>query len=125
MEGVSYPVLGISDTGDTQMMYPGEDYKFDGESVTEYPIAQGGKTVPPLYVSNPNDPRLQAYNDSLFLFNKNAELLKGMNDRKYTLQKREKANLNSRLISLAKSADKKLPLNYVTKNMNLKIELKA
>jgi len=42
MEGVSYPVLGISDTGDTQMMYPGEDYKFDGESVTEYPVKKNG-----------------------------------------------------------------------------------
>jgi len=42
MEGVDYPVLGISDTGDTQMMYPGEDYDFDGEYVTEYPIMKEG-----------------------------------------------------------------------------------
>jgi hypothetical protein len=42
MQGVPYPVLGISDTGDTQMMYPEEEYEFDGEKVTEYPIAQGG-----------------------------------------------------------------------------------
>jgi hypothetical protein len=42
MEGVDYPVLGISDTGDTQMMYPGEDYDFDGEYVTEYPIMKSG-----------------------------------------------------------------------------------
>ena len=27
------------------MMYPGEDYTFDGESVTEYPIAQDGKKI--------------------------------------------------------------------------------
>jgi hypothetical protein len=46
MEGVPYPVLGISDTGDTQMMYPGEDYEFDGETVTEYPIAQKGLEIP-------------------------------------------------------------------------------
>jgi hypothetical protein len=45
MEGVPYPVLGISDTGDTQMMYPEEDYTFDGESVTEYPIAQRGRKI--------------------------------------------------------------------------------
>jgi hypothetical protein len=38
MQGVPYPVLGISDIGDTQIMYPGEDYTFDGESVTEYPV---------------------------------------------------------------------------------------
>jgi hypothetical protein len=42
MEGVDYPVLGISDTGDQQMMYPGEDYNFDGEYVTEYPMMQEG-----------------------------------------------------------------------------------
>jgi len=42
MEGVDYPVLGISDTGDQQMMYPGEDYDFDGEYVTEYPMMQEG-----------------------------------------------------------------------------------
>ena len=44
MKGVNYPVLGISDTGDTQMMYPGQDYTYDGESVIEYPMMQpGGK----------------------------------------------------------------------------------
>ena len=42
MQGVYEPLLGISDTGDTQMMYPGEDYKFNGESVTEYPIKKNG-----------------------------------------------------------------------------------
>ena len=45
MQGVYEPLLGISDTGDTQMMYPGEDYTFDGESVTEYPVAKGGISV--------------------------------------------------------------------------------
>jgi len=40
--GYNKPLLGISDTGDTQMMYPGEDYKFDGESVTEYPVKKNG-----------------------------------------------------------------------------------
>lgn len=42
MQGVPYPVLGISDTGDTQMMYPEEEYEFDGEKVTEYPMARNG-----------------------------------------------------------------------------------
>ncbi len=42
MQGVPYPVLGISDTGDTQMMYPNQEYQYDGSSVTEYPIAQNG-----------------------------------------------------------------------------------
>lgn len=42
MQGVPYPVLGISDTGDVQMMYPEEEYEFDGEKVTEYPMAKNG-----------------------------------------------------------------------------------
>ena len=38
MKGVPYPVLGIADTGEEQMMYPGQDYEFEGaEYVTEYP----------------------------------------------------------------------------------------
>lgn len=45
MQGVDYPVLGISDTGDTQMMYPNQDYTYDGKSVTEYPMMQGGGDV--------------------------------------------------------------------------------
>ena len=42
MKGVPYPVLGVSDEGDTKMMYPGEDYKFKGKKVTEYPIKKNG-----------------------------------------------------------------------------------
>jgi hypothetical protein len=45
MQGVPYPVLGISDTGDKKMMQPGKDYKFKGNSVTEYPMAQEGAGV--------------------------------------------------------------------------------
>lgn len=58
MQGVYEPLLGISDTGDVQMMYPGEDYEFDGESVTEYPVAQNGVGIPKeIY-------RKQAYKES-------------------------------------------------------------
>jgi hypothetical protein len=42
MQGVPYPVLGISDTGHTQMMYPNQEYQYNGKSVTEYPMAQNG-----------------------------------------------------------------------------------
>ncbi len=68
MQGVNYPVLGISDQGDTQMMYPEQNYQFKGSKVTEYPMMQRGGTVKPIVVNNPNDPRLKAYNDSLFVF---------------------------------------------------------
>lgn len=47
MQGVNYPVLGISDKGHTQMMYPGLNYSFKGNSVTEYPMMQsGGRYIP-------------------------------------------------------------------------------
>ena len=42
MQGVPYPVLGISNTGDVQMMYPDGEYEYDGESVTEFPMAKNG-----------------------------------------------------------------------------------
>jgi len=45
MEGVPYPVLGISDTGDTKMMKPNKKYKFKGSSVTEYPQLQDGREL--------------------------------------------------------------------------------
>lgn len=37
MKGVGYPVLGIDNLGNQQMMYPGQEYKFPGEYVIEYP----------------------------------------------------------------------------------------
>ena len=42
MKGVDYPVLGISNTGDVKLMQPGENYKFKGEKVTEFPMMQKG-----------------------------------------------------------------------------------
>ena len=42
MQGVPYPVLGISNTGDMQMMYPNQDYTYHGSSVTEYPMMKEG-----------------------------------------------------------------------------------
>ena len=37
MDGVDYPVLGVSDAGDVKLMEPGKNYKFKGKKVTEYP----------------------------------------------------------------------------------------
>ena len=45
MRGVYEPLLGISDMGDVQYMTPGNDYKFKGSKVTEFPVAQTGKNV--------------------------------------------------------------------------------
>lgn len=70
MKGVNYPVLGISDTGDTKMMQPGKDYKFKGNSVTEFPMAQDGGEI---IVSSTDDPRYRAYIDSLAAYNENKQ----------------------------------------------------
>jgi hypothetical protein len=45
MQGVDYPVYGEDDLGYGQMMYPGMDYTFPGQYVTEIPMAQKGKQV--------------------------------------------------------------------------------
>ena len=47
MKGVNFPVLGISDVGDSKIMLPEEDYKFDGSNVTEFPLnnLQNGGSV--------------------------------------------------------------------------------
>lgn len=45
MQGVNYPVYGEDDLGYGQMMYPGMDYTFPGQYVTEIPMAQKGKQV--------------------------------------------------------------------------------
>lgn len=42
MQGVPYPVLGISDKGDMKLMQPGKNYKFKGKKVTEFPMAKNG-----------------------------------------------------------------------------------
>lgn len=50
MEGVSHPVMGIDNMGNQQMMYPGANYQFPGNVVTEFPMRQQGGTtaVPPV-----------------------------------------------------------------------------
>ena len=42
MKGVNYPVLGVDDLGNQQMMMPGGEYDFPGQYVTEYPQMQFG-----------------------------------------------------------------------------------
>jgi hypothetical protein len=50
MQGVPYPVLGVGNNGQQQMMYPGQEYAFPGSQyVDEYPLmqAQDGAVVDP------------------------------------------------------------------------------
>lgn len=42
MKGVNQDLIGVSDEGDIQYMTPGNDYTFDGNRVTEYPVAKYG-----------------------------------------------------------------------------------
>jgi hypothetical protein len=43
MKGVNYPVLGIDNLGNQQMMMPGGEYTFPGNYVTEIPqMGKGG-----------------------------------------------------------------------------------
>ena len=46
MKGVNYPVLGVSNTGQKQMMQPGQEYNFPGaDYVDEYPqMKKGGSS---------------------------------------------------------------------------------
>lgn len=60
------PLIGISDEGDVQYMEPGKDYKFEGSKVREIPIAQTGRTLPPIYTDDPR--KVRAYQDSLNLY---------------------------------------------------------
>lgn len=101
MEGVDQPLIGISDTGDVQYMYPGEDYTFDGESVTEYPVMQkGGRT--PIYTENSKDKRIKAYQDSLSLYNQTLGNLKAF--KKYLGWQHDDATLRSSIIKYSPNA---------------------
>lgn len=37
MKNVNYPILGIDEFGNEQMMYPDQEYKFAGKTITEFP----------------------------------------------------------------------------------------
>ena len=67
MRDVDFPVYGVDDMGNAQMMYPGGEYQFPGNQVFELPMAQVGGQRDTIYTSNPNDPRLKAYQDSLYV----------------------------------------------------------
>jgi len=70
MQGVNYPVYAKPNKGKGGMMYPGGNYFFPkADYVDEYPMMQKGGLVP-IIVNNPKDPRLQAYRDSLDLYNR-------------------------------------------------------
>lgn len=45
MKNVKQNLLGISNTGDRKLMTPNNNYIFDGDFVTEYPIAKNGKIM--------------------------------------------------------------------------------
>ena len=46
MEDVDFPVMGTDNLGNSQMMMPGNNYQFPGDSVLEIPMAQDGTEIP-------------------------------------------------------------------------------
>jgi hypothetical protein len=46
MEGVDFPVMGVDNLGNSQVMMPGANYQFPGNTVFEVPLAQKGFEVP-------------------------------------------------------------------------------
>jgi hypothetical protein len=77
MQGVSYPLLGVDNLGNQQMMYPGAEYIFPGaEYVDEFPIAKYGGLVTGLtntsgnLLMNEKGKRMMAQSGSLSATNK-------------------------------------------------------
>lgn len=71
MQNVEFPVLGIDNLGHTQMMYPGGEYKFQGDQVLEIPMfSHGGKHDPPSgrsRTSQDEDPPNNPYEFGLYI----------------------------------------------------------
>ena len=42
MKDVEFPVLGIDNKGNSEIMEPGKDYSFAGDTVLEFPMLKGG-----------------------------------------------------------------------------------
>ena len=72
MKGVDFPVKGIDNLGNEQMMYPGLDYNFPGDYVLELPMMQpGGSTSNIKRVGKRKDEK--NYIDSVLNANKNLD----------------------------------------------------
>lgn len=66
MRDVPYPVVGVSDTGDTRMMEPEGEYVFDGSEVTEFPVRgfqQGGPVDRRGYYKDGIEPKGERFED--------------------------------------------------------------
>ena len=50
MRDVDFPVYGVDDMGNAQIMYPGGEYQFPGKQVFEIPMAQNGLNLPKPYI---------------------------------------------------------------------------
>lgn len=68
MSNTEIDLIGIDEKGNKKLMKAGRKnpYKFKGKVIREIPMQAGGRT--PIQVTNPNDSRLRAYNDSLKLY---------------------------------------------------------
>ncbi len=75
MENTPIDLLGVDNLGNVKKMKAGKKnpYKFPGNQVREIPMQTGGR--PPIRVTDPNDPRILAYQDSLAAHNQNVDYL--------------------------------------------------
>lgn len=73
MKNVPFPIMGIDNLGNQQMMMPGMNYTFPGQYVTEIPMGKYQKGGPRKVVyTDPEEFKIanQAYADSSFAYNK-------------------------------------------------------
>lgn len=77
MAGVPFPVLGVDNFGNQQIMYPEQNYQFPGDYVTEYPIMQDGGNLDGMikarlaidsHFGNPTARRMTNYDTRTYTF---------------------------------------------------------
>lgn len=121
MKNVPHPVIGTGSDGSQQLMMPEQEYFFpNAEYVDEQPLAQNGKRVP-ITTTNPNDPRLRAYNDSLILY-KNQILKDNFYKNNPNYIKREKSGTSNDNIPNLIQGIEKFKKNLSTKQYEYLLE---
>lgn len=77
MYDVPFPVLGVDNFGNQQIMYPEQNYQFPGDYVTEYPIMQDGGNLDGMikarlaidsHFGNPTARRMTNYDTRTYTF---------------------------------------------------------
>lgn len=80
MYGIPYPVIGIDNMGNHQLMMPGMNYSFPGDYVTEYPMMQSGGSFGKNVKAPIRPVAKPTYSDSntLITYKNNPDLIEGI-----------------------------------------------